>query len=284
MTPSIWTDAFFDLSCEESLKRIADCGWKTLELAEVHWRELSKRDDPDREFAALSRLASSLGVTVAQTHGVTFPVCGEEAVVRDGLDRGLRSIEWCAAVGVRLYVFHPGTAPCDESEDDLKRVRDANVEVVGRLSEAARKVGMKIALENMVDAFTGGRRHFGATPAELIWLAEQTDPENVGICWDTGHGHLQRLDQGKAIRALGDRLIATHVADNDTSRDQHLLPFEGTIDWKAVLDALRDIGYEGTFNLEIGGGVHRIPISFRAAKVRYALELVTAMVNGDCFD
>ena len=280
MLPSIWTDAFFDLSCEESVRRIADCGWRTLELAEIHWRMMAKLPDPAKEANDIARLTSDLGVSIPQMHGCTFPVCGTGAEVKQGIELGLRSIEWGAALGVKLYVFHPGSSPCDESDDDLARVRGMNVEVVAALSDAAKKVGMKIALENLVDNPGAGRRRFCATPRELLWLAGQTDPENVGVCWDTGHAHLQRLNQGKAIRALGPHLIATHIDDNDTSRDQHLVPYEGTIDWQDVLAALREINYQSTFNLEIGGGVHRIPIPIRALKVRYAHELTQAMLAG----
>ena len=279
MFPSIWTDAFFDLPCDESIRRIADCGWKTLELAEIHWRQMADLEDPDKEAERIGQLASDLGVSLRQMHGYTFGICGPEDEYRAGVEKALRSIEWGAAMGVQLYVLHPGSAPSDESPADEEFVRGRNAEVTTALSDAAKKVGMKIALENMVDGWTDSGRRFGATVQELLWLVNQTDPENVGVCWDTGHAHLQGLDQGKAIRALGKHLIATHIDDNDTSRDQHLVPYEGTIDWEDMLTALRDTGYEGPFNLEIGGGVHRIPVPIRALKVRYAFDLTTAMLG-----
>ena len=67
----------------------------------------------------------------------------------------------------------------------------------------------------------------------MLWLVEETDPEIVGICWDMNHAQVQKLDQYQAIKELGEHLFHTHI--NDTMKDseeQHLLPFEGKVDWK----------------------------------------------------
>ena len=38
--------------------------------------------------------------------------------------------------------------------------------------------------------------------------------------------------------------------DNDTSRDQHMIPCTAKIDWKETFAALNDIGFDGWYNLE----------------------------------
>lgn len=278
MTVSIWTDAFLDLPLEESLRRIAECGWRTVELAGIHWEPLLKHPNPDSELRRMRKLSSELGITIKQMHGVCYDVCGEKKARESGLEIAIKTIEWGAELGVESYVFHPGSRPWEQSEEALRTVQEMNVEAISEMSEAGKKVGVKIALENVVDA-RGGGRNFGSNPHELIWLAKNTDPENVGVCWDTGHAHLQGLKQAECIEYLSDFLIATHIADNDTSRDEHLLPYEGTIEWEPIIRALRKIDYEGLFNLEISGGVHRIPLDFRELKVRYACKLVEAMLN-----
>lgn len=58
-----------------------------------------------------------------------------------------------------------------------------------------------------------------------------------------------------------------------------MLPFEGTIDWKRVMAGLRDIDYQGLFNLEVGGALHNVPLGLREKKLHYALELTKALLK-----
>ena len=48
-----------------------------------------------------------------------------------------------------------------------------------------------------------------------------------------------------AIETVSEHLITTHVHDNRGRTDDHLVPFEGTIDWPAALTAVQKVGYDG---------------------------------------
>jgi len=52
----------------------------------------------------------------------------------------------------------------------------------------------------------------------------------VKLCFDAGHAH---LDGGvpSALETARELLVTTHLHDNRGERDDHLLPYEGTIDW-----------------------------------------------------
>ena len=50
---------------------------------------------------------------------------------------------------------------------------------------------------------------------------------------------------------MSEHLITTHVHDNRGRADDHLVPFEGTIDWPAALTAVQKVGYDGPLMLEI---------------------------------
>jgi sugar phosphate isomerase/epimerase len=52
------------------------------------------------------------------------------------------------------------------------------------------------------------------------------------------------------IHALGHRLQALHIHDNDKWQDSHQIPFSMKIDFEAVAKALKDIGYQGYLTLE----------------------------------
>jgi sugar phosphate isomerase/epimerase len=70
---------------------------------------------------------------------------------------------------------------------------------------------------------------------------------DIGICYDTGHGHLQ------GVTGSLDFVGATHVHDNNGERDEHLWPFEGKIDWPAFVEKLVLAKYAGTLVFEARG-------------------------------
>ena len=57
-------------------------------------------------------------------------------------------------------------------------------------------------------------------------------------------------DQVAFIRKAGKHIKALHLADNEGQRDQHLMPYLGTLNHDEVINALIDIDYKGYFTLE----------------------------------
>jgi len=156
------------------------------------------------------------------------------------------------------------------------------LEWFGALLPTAGKLDVGIAIENTADIFQmegGAGRSYCSVPAELIELVDSFDDNMVGICWDTGHANMQHLDQGKAIRAIGRRLKATHIQDNDGRSDQHLLPFCGNIDWTAIMNALKAIPYEGDLTYEIHNSVRPLPDALRDSALRLAADVGHYLIN-----
>jgi sugar phosphate isomerase/epimerase len=50
---------------------------------------------------------------------------------------------------------------------------------------------------------------------------------------------------------LGPRVFHCHFSDNDAVTNAHWRPGRGKIDWRAVLMALRDVGFDGTISIEL---------------------------------
>ena len=69
-------------------------------------------------------------------------------------------------------------------------------------------------------------------------------------CIDTGHANMVGLNVPDMIRQVGSHLKATHINDNYGIKDEHFSPFNGTIPWKEVVQALRDIDYQECFAFE----------------------------------
>ena len=48
--------------------------------------------------------------------------------------------------------------------------------------------------------------------------------------------------------------MALHLHDNNRIDDQHLIPFDGTIDWQTTMRQIRQSGYKGAIALEAENG------------------------------
>jgi sugar phosphate isomerase/epimerase len=190
-----------------------------------------------------------------------------------------RSLRTAAILGMPWVVFHP--SHISMGVEAHKKTLEYNVAFYRKLFPIMEQTGVGIALENMYDRTPGHtgayRRSYCAMPEELVELIDTLDHPLVGACWDTGHANEQGLDQN-AIRQLGSRLKATHINDNDGIKDQHLLPYQGTVDWVTVVTALYDIRYEGDFTYETHTSIRTLPDGLRDSGLQYAAALGSFLV------
>jgi sugar phosphate isomerase/epimerase len=121
--------------------------------------------------------------------------------------------------------------------------RDAARRSIETLAQAAEPLGVRIAVEVIPNELSRA--------GPIVHFVEQVlaDPR-VGICLDFGHAHLDG-DLVDAVETVSEHLIAGHLHDNRRRTDDHLVPFEGTIDWPAALATLQKVGYDGPLMLEI---------------------------------
>lgn len=91
----------------------------------------------------------------------------------------------------------------------------------------------------------------GIGGADMKEFVEYVNHPLFHACWDTGHAHIEGI-QYDEILALGNELYALHVNDNRGEKDEHMIPFFGTISMDEVMHALIDSGYQGYFTMEAG--------------------------------
>ncbi len=158
--------------------------------------------------------------------GVPLSISDPERVRRlEAVDEIKRTLDIAERIPFRYLVQHMGT-----SRDPAEPRRfDAAFNSLEHLGLFAKQRGVTIALEN-----TPGEL---ATPANLRQFIADTRLTDVRLCFDIGHAHLGDgvLPSLAAVREL---IVTTHIHDNHAVNDEHLLPFEGTIDWKAAMAAL----------------------------------------------
>ncbi|MCC7493547.1 MAG: sugar phosphate isomerase/epimerase [Fimbriimonadaceae bacterium] len=216
----------------------------------------------------LRAAAEAVGLPFVQAHGPMFGYFGDRAA--EGVADTLRCIDWCGRLRVPWMVMHPANLPCAGGPEVRQAVLERNVSFLSQFIPALEQHGVGMALENLADTF-GGQRTFGSVPEDLIDLCDALDHELVGLCWDTGHAFLQKLPQTSSLRALGSRLKAIHVQDNDGRADLHILPYHGQVNWDEVLAGLRAAGYQGAFTYEVHNAVRHHPDTLRDEALRLAV-------------
>lgn len=187
----------------------------------------------------LRMIGENYGITCNQSHA-PFPsgLNGMESFLK-------RAIECTAEAGGKICIIHPNN----------DKTAEENAEMYVKLLEFAKGYHVKIATENM---FNWDRKADRTLPAAccnaesfLAHLQAVNDDDFVA-CLDIGHAEImgEDISAEKMIYALGDKLQALHLHDNDKRHDSHQIPGSMSIDFNKVVQALKKIGYKGYFTLE----------------------------------
>lgn len=174
-----------------------------------------------------------------------------------------RALHIARRIPTAVLVAHlgvPRTQPAPSADS-----RAAARRSIEELLPIAEPLGVKIAVEVIPNELSraGSIVHF-----------VENDLDGVGICLDFGHAHLDG-DVLDAVETVSEHVIATHVHDNNGRSDDHLLPFDGSIDWASALLAVQKIGYDGPFMFEI---VPRGSTKETLARARTARQRIEAIM------
>jgi sugar phosphate isomerase/epimerase len=194
------------------------------------------------EIRQIRRWLAALGLQVCDVHGSA----GREKAWGSrheyerlaGLDLIRNRVHFAAALEADVVIIHLPVQPLDsgsdpEFPDRLRRSIDA---LLPDLASA----GVRLAFENMIrDDFPLIGRLLKEYPAD-----------RVGLCYDAGHGNLNPGSLS-ALEALKDRLISVHLHDNDGVSDQHLPPFQGTVDWPELARIMAQSSYRKPLSFEV---------------------------------
>jgi sugar phosphate isomerase/epimerase len=170
---------------------------------------------------------------------------------------------------VPVLVAHLGIPRTQRSEGagDSRAAAKRSVEELLRIAEP---LGVQVAVELIPNELSRA--------GSIVHFVEH-DVEGAGICLDFGHAHLDG-DVIDAVETVSEHLIATHLHDNRGRSDDHLLPFDGTIDWAGTLLAVQKIGYDGPFMFEIVPNGSTKETLARARTARQRIEAIMADGSG----
>jgi len=156
-----------------------------------------------------------------------------------------RAIECTAEAGGEICIIHP---------DNYKSAEE-NAEMYLELLPFAKEHNVKIATENMWN-WDKEKGHSApaacSDPESFCKHIDVVNDDFLVACLDIGHAEMKGSETTavEMVRALGYKLQALHIHDNDKLNDSHQIPFSMDINFEEIAKALKDIGYKGYYTLE----------------------------------
>lgn len=166
-------------------------------------------------------------------------------------------LQCCQIMGIRYTVLHPTGQRADLSIiEDAQEFLDVNIRVMRPILELAEKYQVVILSENLCWG--------GTIPLKNISdLVDAVHSPWFGWCCDTGHIHgfgtgIRELEEVSRVPQM------LHIQDNNgDNRDDHMIPFDGSIDWYECMRILKKMDYQGEFTLEAHHKCRELPDEMR---------------------
>ena len=208
-------------------------------------------DESEKLIRKEKRLADKAGATIWQVHGPwRWPPADDTAEARaERFEKMARSIRAARLLGAKYWVIHP-IMPFgidDIKQNKSAQTKELNIEFMRQLLEVAKREEVTVCLENMPF-----KKFSISSPAAIIEIVEEIGDPAFAMCLDTGHANVNAEwdSPAEAIRKYGKYIKALHIHDNRGNNDDHLAPFEGTIDWEDFSSALKETDFNGVISLE----------------------------------
>ena len=208
------TRSHFEYSMKPEVRAIADA------LEAYHLQLVSMHAPTSRDLSAMRESGSPLSI------------CEVERVRRvEAMDELKRVIDVADDLPYARLILHMGGSR--ETADPRKR--DAAFSTLEHLILHAHHAGVAICVENTTSEM--------GDPAYLRAFVDETRLTGLRFNFDIGHAHLadfpedERLE--KSFSPLRELVSSVHLHDNHGEKDEHLLPYDGTIDWPTAIKILQ---------------------------------------------
>jgi sugar phosphate isomerase/epimerase len=191
---------------------------------------------------------SSKDMSPTREGGTPLSICEVERVRRiDAMDELKRAVDVAEDLPFQRMVLHMGGSR--ETADPKKR--DAAFSSLEHLILHARHVGVTITVENTTSEM--------GDPAYLRAFVDETRLFGLRFNFDIGHANLTEINPSSghdsrilcAFEPLRDALGGVHLHDNHGEKDEHLPPYEGSIDWGAAINTLKSAPNAATLPLTL---------------------------------
>ena len=226
----------------ELLAQISENGFSALEVfcSRAHFDYGSKQEiqalasalEANRMTLSSLHAPTSRDLSATRESGTPLSICEVERVRRiEAMDELKRAIDVSEELPFSRMVLHMGGTR--EMADPRKR--DAAFSSLEHLVLHAHHAGVTLAMENTTSEM--------GDPAYLRSFVDETRLTGLRFNFDIGHAHLadgpaeERLE--KSFAPLRELTASVHLHDNHAEKDEHLPPYDGTIDWNAAIALLK---------------------------------------------
>lgn len=164
----------------------------------------------------------------------------------DALDRLVERAEGAAKVGAANLIVVPifGDPLVPAAAPLLETTELETALLLAALIELAERVAA-LPVTVVIEPLNAAETHFLTDPAVGAALCDAVGSPRIATMVDTYHCQREGQDPAEKVAAVGERLALVHLSDTDRG-----LPGEGSVDFPAVLRALRDRGYAGWLGFE----------------------------------
>ena len=243
---SIWS-FYGDWSLKDKMKLAKDAGFEGIEL-DVSGDGPITLDSDEDAIAAIGSLAADSGLTLSGlATGMywEFNPASENAESRAQAKVVLeKQIRVASQLGIGAVLVVPGSVGADFipgcEELSYDKVWDRATGFISNALPLAKELGVDIGIENVWNKFL-------LSPLEMARFIDQFDDAHVGSYLDVGNvlatGYPEHW-----IRILKDRIRRVHVKDYRRavgSVDGFVDLLSGDVNWPAVVQSLKSIGYSG---------------------------------------
>ena len=209
---------------------IAEAGFRQIEV-------MVTRDPRTHEPDLPLKLAEERGLEIASIHG-PFLVITKTVWGLDPIQKILRGVEMCKAVGAQSLIVHP----------PYLWERDYASWITNESESFMAENGVSIAVETMYPKWMAGRKmraYRWLEPADLVAACP-------AVAMDTSHLTVARMDILDAYNEMKPRLVHIHLSNNaGDGRDGHLELEQGILPLDRLLAELRRTAYSGAISLEL---------------------------------
>lgn len=129
---------------------------------------------------------------------------------------------------------------------------------IAELAGYAAERGVKLCVEHVPGTAL-------PTAKEALSFIQRLNHPNLYLLLDVGHTLLSNEKPWDIVAAAGDRLGYVQMSDNDGKKDRHWALLDGRLtaeDLRRILEALTQVGYEGTLGLQLSSHLRILASDF----------------------
>ncbi len=220
-------------------------------------------DDYMEKVAEIKEYIAEKGMYFNQAHAYFPTSYDDEEKNKVAVEHIIKDMEIASAFGIKYIVVHPNCHLDYFSYRAAEKTKEMNYKFYKSILPYAEKYNINICIENLFEWKMAKYPILGrcsdnacSRPEQFIEFIDMLESDRVFACVDVGHAVAVSQDPANMIRALGKRVKALHIHDNDGRVDNHAIPFSPSnksIDWDSVCKALVDIGYDRELTFETDG-------------------------------